>query len=656
MARLVHPRMWLSICAAGIVLAICGIWVCSPTSSIAAPPPVRSLDRPFDSSWSDVYLILANKCTGCHRPGTKRMDLTSYESVMSAKDEGMRLVVPGDAENSLLWGQLCWNSRARVNSRLPGKPEMPPKRDEWLTTGQQETIRRWIDSGAHPHLLSKHHNEGRLTEADFPSAKQCAACHPKQYAEWSRSMHAYAQHSPITEAFNLTLVEKTSGTIGTFCTRCHTPVGTALGEPGTMRNVHRSRISMEGVTCIVCHRRKSGRYKASGRVRVEPGKLMDTCIFGPFDDAVQMEGTHPTRGLPYIKSAQFCGECHDVTSPGGIRLEEAFSEWQNSPAAKSGITCQQCHMGPVQGVPIPDLQRPLGRAAVVPGVDPEKIPLRRLSDHTFAGPDYSLLPDTEFPHKLEWMYEKDYTQTSRLTPHEQRSLQRLRRSNREHLRIADAKRYELLRNAAEIKVSHPTTATAGGHIDVVVSVFSKVAGHSIPTGFTAERQLWVSIEVRDPQERLVFASGDLDSNFDLRDDHSHDVVTGKIRYDRHLMNLQSKFIALTNKGTERPVVVSVNRHLAPLNILRPATGIPASFGRGHGFRIAKGSLPPLATRTKKYPVRFPNCEGVYAIDVRLNFRHLPPTLLDHVGVPNLKPQLEIVVIDSYSGVIHVGPK
>ena len=134
------------------------------------------------------------------------------------------------------------------------------------------------------------------------------------------------------------------------------------------------------------------------------------------------------------------------------------------------------------------------------------------------------------------------------------------------------------------------------------------------------------------------------------------MVTGKIRYDRHLMNLQSKFIALTNKGTERPVVVSVNRHLAPLNILRPATGIPASFGRGHGFRIAKGSLPPLATRTKKYPVRFPNCEGVYAIDVRLNFRHLPPTLLDHVGTPNLKPQLEIVVIDSYSGVIHVGPK
>ena len=38
--------------------------------------------------------------------------------------------------------------------------------------------------------------------------------------QWSRSMHAYAQHSPIFEAFNLTLIERTGGTIGTFCTRC----------------------------------------------------------------------------------------------------------------------------------------------------------------------------------------------------------------------------------------------------------------------------------------------------------------------------------------------------------------------------------------------------------------------------------------------------
>ena len=49
-------------------------------------------------------------------------------------------------------------------------------------------------------------------------------------------------------------------------------------------------------------------------------------------------------------------------------------------------------MGPVQGIAIPAHHRPLGRAARIPGVDDSRLPLRHLSDHSFAGPDYSLLP------------------------------------------------------------------------------------------------------------------------------------------------------------------------------------------------------------------------------------------------------------------------
>ena len=64
-------------------------------------------------------------------------------------------------------------------------------------------------------------------------------------------------------------------------------------------------------------------------------------------------------------------------------------------------------MGPIQAIPIADCDRPRGRAATVPGGDPEVIPLRHLSEHSFAGPDYSLLPDTMFPEKLDWMYKVD---------------------------------------------------------------------------------------------------------------------------------------------------------------------------------------------------------------------------------------------------------
>ena len=334
-------------------------------------------------------------------------------------------------------------------------------------------------------------------------------------------------------------------------------------------------------------------------------------------------------------------------------MEEAFSEWGNSPAAKAGIRCHDCHMGPVQGVPIAENDRPWGRAAIVSGVSPERIPLRPLSDHTFAGPDYSLLPDTEFPHKLDWMYETDYRDASQLTPYQQRTLRELRQKNRESLRIADAKRYELLRNGAELMVAHAAVAAAGEKLRIRADVRSTLPGHSYPTGFTVERQLWVSVEVRDRLGRLILMSGDVDRNGDLRDDHSYQVLAGKLPYDRYLLNFQNKFTALTNKGTERSVVVSVNRHLQPVNVLRPGTGIFQSFGRSPTFRIAKGSLPPLRTMGRTYPLVLPDCPGDYYVRVQLNFRHLPPTLLDHIGTPHLKHLLEIVVIDQYDGVIQV---
>ncbi len=639
----------------GLVSAL-WFWGASP-APVEAIPHLISQPHPYDCDWPEVYMTLATKCGGCHRPNTKRLDLSTYEALLAGKVDGDPLVVPGNPADSALMLYVEWDEHAKPGSGMPRTPEMPPDKMEWLTSGQQDAIRRWIENGALEYALPENCNITPLTEMEFPSAKQCQSCHPKQYDEWSRSMHAYAQHSPVFEAFNLTLMERTSGTQGTFCTRCHTPVGTALGENGNRRNIHRSRISMEGVTCVSCHRRSTKHYKSSGRVPVEPGKLLDACMYGPFDDGVGGEeiGAHESKGLPYIKTSQFCGECHDVTNPQGVRLEEAFSEWQNSPAAKQGITCQQCHMGPVQGVPFKDCERPLGYAAVVPGVPQEKIPLRRLTDHTFAGPDYSLLPDTEFPEKLDWMYEVDYRNWDMLTDYQKETLTELRKKNRHSLRIADQKRYEVLSQAADLYVSAPQTAGCGEKVHIDVEVKSKLAGHSFPTGFTAERQVWVSVLVHDEQGRVVFSSGDLDDNGDLRDEHSHEVLAGKAPWDRYLLNFQNKFTALTSEGTDHSVVLSVNRFLTPINIVRPAEGVSASFGRPPSFRIAKGSLAPLSKQGQTYPVRLPNQPGKYTVTSRLNFRHLPPTLLDRIGTPHLKHQLEVVVLQEWCGTIEVTP-
>ncbi|MGE4002231.1 MAG: multiheme c-type cytochrome, partial [Planctomycetaceae bacterium] len=578
--------------ATGLFLACCGVnWLALslffpgraahvPTLA-AAPHVIAPVGHPYDPDWPEVYMLLRRKCVACHRPGSEIHDFTSYEAIIGRGPDGETpVILPGNPHESLLWHSVIWNHSFAPDSPHASQPLMPPDHRDWLTGGQIAAIERWIARGALEYRLPQTCNIRPITEIDFPSARECSICHPKQFEEWSRSMHAYAQHSPAFEAFTLTLVERTGGTIGTFCTRCHTPLGVSLGETASLRNVHRSRISMEGVTCVVCHRLQRPYYKANSQLPVQPGQVLDTCVFGPFDDPVQFgNATHPASGSDHLRSAAFCGACHDVTSPEGVRLEEAFSEWQNGPAADQGITCQNCHMGPIQGIPIARRDRPHGKAAVVPGIDPSLLPDRPLSDHTFAGPDYALLPDTEFPHKLDWMYETDYRNFDALTPHQQQTLTELRIENRRQRAVADAKRYELLRNAAEIHVSHPHSAARREKIRVHVDVASKFAGHNLPTGFTAERQVWVGLTLTDPLGNVVYASGDLDPNGDLRDEHSGFVESGELAYDHKLLNFQSKFVALTAQGTERSVIISVNRHLAPLNVLRPATGNSQAQGR-----------------------------------------------------------------------------
>src|SRR5262249_31906407 len=124
-------------------------------------------------------------------------------------------------------------------------------------------------------------------------------------------------------------------------------------------------------------------------------------------------------------------------------------------------------------------------------------------------------------------------------------------SNRRQLQVASQKRYQLLMSAAAMAVRAPPAATAGDLIKVRVDVTNRVPGHNFPTGITQERQAWIELTLLDPWGRPVFQSGDLDRNRDLRDDHSYEVVSGRIPNDGDLFNLQSKFAVFTNKGTER---------------------------------------------------------------------------------------------------------
>ncbi len=63
-----------------------------------------------------------------------------------------------------------------------------------------------------------------FTAEQLRDPTQCKSCHATHYADWSRSMHAYASEDPVFLAMNARGQRETGGKLGTFCVQCHAPV------------------------------------------------------------------------------------------------------------------------------------------------------------------------------------------------------------------------------------------------------------------------------------------------------------------------------------------------------------------------------------------------------------------------------------------------
>ncbi|MEM7010771.1 MAG: multiheme c-type cytochrome [Verrucomicrobiota bacterium] len=291
------------------------------------------------------------------------------------------------------------------------------------------------------------------SEKRFPSAATCAGCHPDHYREWSVSAHAYAQMSPVFNTMHAAIVDRTSGTNGDFCIRCHTQIGMQRDEPLFTSNLNRHPASIEGITCVVCHRVNKNYGKVSGRTHIQAGDIFTT-MYGPkgseiLDETLEVEelknklnvlAVDPETGEPPagkkdlhakierfdpIASSGFCGSCHDVNLLNGFRLEEAFTQYKNSPAAAKEQSCQDCHMGKIPGAVAPGIDKRTDPEAfdkanyafgpgariggdiwAVEGDDSTgnygyATKPRKRTNHMFAGPDYSIIHPAIFPHSQD---------------------------------------------------------------------------------------------------------------------------------------------------------------------------------------------------------------------------------------------------------------
>lgn len=507
-------------------------------------------------------------------------------------------------------------------------------------------------------------------ETQYPSAGACRRCHPDQYREWSVSPHAYAQLSPVFNTMQAAITQRTEGSNGDFCVRCHTQVGMNLGEPTSMSNLDRNPVSRQGITCVVCHRLQNEYGKVSGRFALVTGDI-NTPVYGPTGNAelkrvLSLPEEYPvttnanaTRGrihkdinrFPALRTSGFCGSCHDVTMPNGFRLEEAFSSFKNSPACHRGETCQDCHMGLIPGKKSGFAKGP---AAIVGGTATQP---RRRANHMFIGPDFSIVNRGIFPHNekaaalatmREWLtfddkggwgtaefedaIAKDYPFPACWRSSGLRKAARVV-LNDQYALLAEAQKQRLLLLRQGYRLGNLVVARADtGGLAFKIQVKSGADGHDVPTGFDAERISYMQVFITNSVGRLVFASGDLDPDGDVRDLHSSYVRERKLPRDPYLFSLQSRFVTSNVRGGEQEQILPVNDSLDPLPFVRPMPFAVSFTGRPTGARIQRRGIEPFGSRWARYWVKGSelNDRGPYKVRVRFLAGMVPINLIQDI--------------------------
>jgi len=498
-------------------------------------------------------------------------------------------------------------------------------------------------------------------KSEFPSAQECGGCHLQIYREWSVSRHAFAQISPTFLAYQGTLVKLTKGTLGDFCERCHTETGMTSGEPVMTPNSQRSKVAMEGITCVVCHRVPEAYGKVTGRLPVEQGDITQP-VYGPrkgdeLKRVLDSYGKNPpkthreARLLEQVSQPGFCGRCHDVRLVNGIRFEDLFSEFKQTPAAERGDNCQSCHMGPIPGVPS---EYPPAPAAIVRGKPTQ--PARR-TNHMFAGPDSSVVhpgifpinPEAqEFAKPEEWLsfnveagwgsekFESNVPKDAKFPgiwadPEERKVARELIDQQLALLAENREMATRLMRNGYGLGEVRMLEKDDGLKFDVEVKNLTD--GHSVPSGLIAERNVFLQVTVLDAAGKVLFRSGDLDPNGDVRDIHSLYVHDGKMPRDEQLFNLRSPILARTLHGGEREQVLPANYSFDPLIFMRPSDTPSLLFGGIRDLRLQKKSIEAKGTRWASYRVDPELLTGQrpYRLNVKLVAGQLPPHLIQAIS-------------------------
>ena len=168
----------------------------------------------------------------------------------------------------------------------------------------------------------------------YTSSEVCSRCHKDIYDLWKNSMHAKSVDDPVFVADFIMVQLERGSDIKAYCLSCHAPTTSTTKDYDLQHG-----ISSEGVTCDFCHS-VSALHTSPGQVyyELDPGQMK----YGPFRDA--SSPAHETAYSENHTKSEFCAGCHELVNKNGVAVMATYSEWKNSPYAKEGIQCQNCHM------------------------------------------------------------------------------------------------------------------------------------------------------------------------------------------------------------------------------------------------------------------------------------------------------------------------
>lgn len=397
-------------------------------------------------------------------------------------------------------------------------------------------------------------DDGPLEVADFASAEACRECHPDHVDQWEGSMHAYSMSDPVW--FAILQAEWAEG-VDQFCLQCHSPIGFLTGTTPRFFDLESlPSVVREGITCTTCHamEQRSPAVDDAGAVyHLDPRGPQRGAIPDPVETPA-----HDSESLPFLSRSSACLPCHDLFI-GGNRAEVTYSEWVESGYAPMGFECQACHM--------PESDGP----AAVGG------PERKVHDHRMIGVDIALVdfPDAE-----------------------------------ENRAFVDA----LLANSVRAELGIPGSVGIGETLSLEIEVFNTGAGHSIPSGASFLREMWIRVMVRDANGDTLLASGLVDE-------------MDNIIQDPLLHAFQS---TIQTSGGSLTTLTSIDN--SPL-------------------------IPALGSRSASYDVLVPSgATGPLRIDAEVLFRSFAPSTLRSLGLDHLVDRIaEPHVMYAVEGHVVVTP-